>query len=147
MGGKRWAGQGPFHFLRNWLPTGEKAKKVSRPAGGASTLLADSCILPIPEDFLQPHSHPLGCLDRGRGNVDTIWDTFTGFEKPQQTTKECFPTTPACLQGRRTCIDLGQLPSHSVWLPCSHTHLGPCWGFSNAVTFDLKSGTGSRPGS
>lgn len=29
VGGERWASQGPFLCLRNWLPTGKKAKKHS----------------------------------------------------------------------------------------------------------------------
>lgn len=86
----------PEELAADW----KKAKKDSGPAGGASALLADSYILPIPAGFLQPHSHPLRCLDRGRGNVDATWDTFTAFEKPQQTTEARFPT--ACLQDRGT---------------------------------------------
>lgn len=122
-----------------------KKPRSTQSAGRASTLLADSCILPSPVGFLQPHSHSLRCLDRGWGNVDATWDTFTAFEKPQQTTEARFPTASACLQDRGTWIDLGQLPSHSVWLPCPPTHLGPCWGFSNAVTSDPKSSTVSWP--
>lgn len=58
-------------------------------------------------------------LDRGRGNVDATWDTFTAFEKPQQTTEARFPT--ACLQDRGTWI-LASSPHTAYGFPApTHT--------------------------